>query len=798
MPASKLHGLSAAEVLARRREFGQNVLPEKPGPSHLALFLNQFRSPLIYILLVVIAVSAVFGEWAEVGLISAVVLVNVFLGFYQEDSAQKTLTALKKVVKPKAWVMRVGQRLEVETRELVPGDVVLLIAGDRIPADGDFVEGTNFLVQEAILTGEEEAVAKSILAPDNRLFLGTTVLAGRGTMVVTKTGLATEVGKIGVSLGEIVKEKTVLEKKLAKFSQTLAIFILLVSLAVFAIGVGYRQDWWPTLKMAVILAVAAIPEGLPIALTMILSLGMRRILQRNGLVKNLMAMETLSSTSVICTDKTGTLTEGKMQVVRTSFVDQEKMLWAIALTNNQRTNVEVSLWEFATKQKADGWQQDYDGAERLYEIPFDSERKYALTVQKLQGRETAFIVGAPEIVLELCRQTEEEKRKRLGEVEVWAKEGLRVLGAAYKEDGDLRHVGDFGWLGLTGLADPLRPEAKEAIALCRQAGIKPVIVTGDYRHTAESVARNLGFALPVGSVLEGKELEVLGDAELRERVGSIELFTRVTPHQKLRIVTALQERGEVVAMTGDGVNDALALKKADIGVVVGNASDVAKEVADLILLDSNFQTIVAAVEEGRLILDNLKRAIGYMLADSFSEVVVVVGALLAQLPLPLTIAQILWVHLICDGPIDVLLGFEPKEKDLMRRSPQAIQAERFFDGRARVMVGTISLVVGLFSLLFFHNFLRGTGSLELAQTLAFATIASGSLIFIFAFKSRFFGNKYLWWGLVYGWLLVLVAIYSPLMNHLLGTQPLSLAHWFLVLTPGLLSALAVGIIRAVK
>ncbi len=797
MPVSKLHGLSEAEVLARRREFGENLLPEKPGPSHLALFLNQFRSPLIYILLVVIAVSAGFGEWAEVGLISAVVLVNVLLGFYQENSAQKTLTALKKVVKPKAWVMRTGQRLEVETRELVPGDVVLLIAGDRIPADGELLEGPNFLVQEAILTGEEEAVAKTILAPANRLFLGTTVLAGRGTMVVVKTGLATEVGKIGASLSQIIKEKTVLERKLAKFSQTLAIFILLISLAVFVVGVGYHQDWWPTLEMAVILAVAAIPEGLPIALTMILSLGMRRILQRNGLVKNLMAMETLSATSVICTDKTGTLTEGKMQVVRTGFVDQEKMLWALALTNNQRTNVEVCLWDFATKQKTDGWQDDFDGAERVFEIPFDSERKYALTVQKLQGTETAFIVGAPEIVLDLCRQTEEEKKKRLGEVEDWAKEGLRVLGAASKVDGDLRHVGDFGWLGLVGLADPLRPEAKGAIELCRAAGIKPIIVTGDFRHTAESFARQLGFALPAGSVLEGKELEVMGDQELGERIGSIELFTRVTPHQKLRIVTALQGAGEVVAMTGDGVNDALALKKADIGVVVGNASDVAKEVADLILLDSNFQTIVAAVEEGRLILSNLKRVIGYMLADSFAEVVVIAGAWLTRLPSPLSIAQILWVHLICDGPIDVLMGFEPKEKDLMRRSPQAIQAEHFFDGRAKGMVATISLLVGLFSLLYFHNFFSGTGSLALAQTLAFATIACGSLIFVFAFKSKIFSNKYLWWGLVYGWLLALVAIYAPVMNRLLGTQPLSLAQWFLVLAPGVLSALVVGVIRAI-
>jgi len=797
-------GLSEKRVLELREKFGENVIPFKEEATWLSILFSQLKSPLIYILIIVGLISLILKEYFDAGLIGFVIIINVLMGFFQEYNAKKTLTALRKILKPKTIVIRAGQRKEIEVKELVLGDLVVLGSGDRIPADGKLIEGMSLLINEAILTGEEEAVTRTEKEGSSLLFMGTTVISGRGVMEVIKTGKETEMGKIGKSLTEVKEEKTPLQIKLEIFSKNLAVIVLFVCLVIFILGVFHKENPFEMFKMAVILSIAAIPEGLPIAITMILALGMRRILKRNGLVKTLLSIETLGSTSVICTDKTGTLTEGKMKVVKTDFLDRKKTLLALILNNEQRSSVEVAIWEYVKNEKELDPQEVFDRSKRIYEEPFDSEKKYSMTINEAEGRENAFLMGAPEIILSFCQILNEEKNKILEEIEKWADEGLRILGVAFKEKGDLKEKKEFFWLGLIGIADPIRKEAKEAILTARRAGIKVKIVTGDYRKTAERVAKNLGFKLEPKNILEGPELEVISEDELKKRIDDIILFTRVTPHQKQKIVKVLQEKEEVVAMTGDGVNDAPALKKANIGVVVGTASDVAKEAADLILLDNNFKTIVAACEEGRLIFSNIKKTVGYVLSNSFAEIALIFGAVLLNLPFPLTVVQILWIHLICDGPPDLMLAFEPKEKLLMAKTPKNIKKEEILSSFTKFLILAVSLAAGILSLFLFWRLGIREGNLNLGRTIAFATIASVSLVYIFAYKNlkkpiieteSFFQNKFMFDGVAYGFLLLFLAIYLPFFNKVLGTIPLRPFHWLLIFAVALFITLIVELVK---
>ncbi|HPO75328.1 MAG TPA: HAD-IC family P-type ATPase, partial [Candidatus Pacearchaeota archaeon] len=736
-----------------------------------------------------------------------VIVVNVLMGFFQEYNAKKTLTALKKILKPKAIVIRNGERKEIEAKELVPGDLVVLGSGDRVPADGKLIEGVNLLVNEAILTGEEEAIIKTEAENKNLLFMGTTVISGSGVMEVTKIGKETEMGKIGKDLVEIKEEKTPLQGKLEVFAKTLAIIVLCICVFIFLFGVFEKHDPLEMFKMAVILSIAAIPEGLPIITTMILAMGMRRILKKNGLVKSLLSLETLGSTSVICTDKTGTLTEGKMKVVKTDFKDKEKALLVLTLDNEQRSSLEVALWDYVKKENKFNPQEVFDTRKRIYEEPFDSEKKYSMTINNFEGKETAFLMGAPDIIAPFCQLSNEERNKLQEKIEKWADEGLRILGVAFKEKGDLKEKKDFTWLGLVGIADPLRKEAKESILTAQKAGIKVKIVTGDYRKTAERIAKNLGFKIEPKNVLEGEELEKISEEELKERIDDIILFTRVTPHQKYKIVKALQEKGEIVAMTGDGANDALALKKANIGVAVGTASDVAKEAADLILLDNNFKTIVAACEEGRLIFSNIKKSVGYVLSNSFAEIALIFGGVLLGFPTPLTVVQILWIHLICDGPPDLALAFESKEKSLMEKTPQEIQKEGILDNFTKILIAAISLSVGILSLFLFWNFGVKEGNIKLGQTIAFASIAIVSLVYVFAYKNlekpiikteNFFKNKFMFFSVVYGFLLIGLAVYLPFLNKVLGTVPLEPFYWLIIFGIAVFATLVVELTKILK
>ena len=800
-------GLSENEVASLRNKFGENTLPVREETVPLSILLSQFKNPLIYILIAVGLISFLFAEYFDVLLIAAVVVLNVLMGFFQEYNAQKTLAALRKILKPQVLAIRDGLRKRIEAKDLVPGDLVVLGAGDRIPADGRLLEGSSLLVNEAILSGEEEAASKTTEEKENKLFMGTIIIFGQGIMVATAIGSQTEIGKIGQSLSQIKEEPTPLQIKLTEFSRSLAKIVLVICLMIFILGVFFQQNLVEIFRISVVLSLAAIPEGLPIAITVILVLGMRRILNRHGLVNKLLSIETLGSTSVICTDKTGTLTEGKMRVLEADFVDKTKGLLALMLANYQRTNIEIAFWDHVNREKHLLPPEILSSIDKVYEEPFDSERKYSLVINKVNSQETAFMVGAAEIVLNFCHSSEIEKREILAKIEVWAERSLKVVGLAFKETGNLKEKSGFSWLGLVGIEDPLREEVKEAIFKAQAAGIKIKIVTGDFRKTAERVASRLGLEFSSSQIIEGKELEVIGDEELKKRISDIVLFTRVTPHQKLKIVSALQAKGEVVAMTGDGVNDAPALKKADIGVVVGTGSDVAKEAGDLILLDNNFKTIMAAVEEGRLIFSNIKKVVGYVLSNSFEEIILIVGAMLFNLPVPLTVAQILWINLICDGPPDILLGFEPKENGSMSENPKNIRKEEILGKRMKFLILVVSLTAGLSSLVIFSYFLKSTEDLYLSRTIVFTLLATLSLIYIFSFKNlnkliiqteNFFANKYLFWGVAYGFILILAAVYVPVLNHLLGTVPLRAFEWLLILAAAFLITLTIEITKLFK
>ncbi len=796
-------GLKENEVLALRKRYGKNLILGKEKVNWFFVLLSQFKNPLLYILGFVGFISLIFGELFDFFLVVTVVILNVLMGFFQEYNAKKTLLSLRKILKPQAMVIREGKRKMIQAEDLVPGDLVILISGDKVPADGELIQGEVF-VNEAILTGEEESVLKKADG-DKNLFMGSIVISGKGLAKVTKIGLETEIGKIGKSLAEIKEEKTPLQRKLEVLSKNLAILIVCICFLIFFVGILQKRDPLETFRTAIVLAVAAIPEALPVAVTVILAVGMRRILKRKGLVKTLLAVETLGPTSTICTDKTGTITEGKMRVVKSYFLEEEKSILNMILNNEERSPLEVAVYQFGKENLREETKEKTEKAVEIYEEPFDSEKKYSLSQQKIGEKEISFLMGAPEILLGFCRAQQEEKEKILKIIDQWANEGLRVVGLAFKEEGDLREKKDFLFSGILGISDPLRKGVKEVLKFVQEAGVKVKIVTGDYRATAERVAKNLGFETNPENVLEGKNLEEMSFEELKEKIEKINVFARVLPRQKKKIVDVLQQKGEVVAMTGDGVNDAPALKEADIGVAVGEASEVSKEASDLVLLDSNFKTIVSAIEEGRLVLANIKKTVGYTLSNSFLEIsLIFFSGLFGFYPPPLTIVQILYLHLICDGPPDLMFAFEPKEKELMAKKPVDVKKEEILDRRLLSLILAITFFVTIAGLFIYWYFGAKGGNFALGSTLVFATLGSIDLMYAVSFKNlkkpiikieKFFENKFLFLGILYGFLLLFLAIYFPPLNKILGTIPLNLWHWGLVLGMGIITTLLLELIK---
>ncbi len=874
-------GLEPEEAARRLESYGYNELVAAPRPTFLQRLLAQFNDFIVIILIVAAVLSALLGDYVEAIAIIAIVILNAVLGLVQEGRAEAALEALQQLAAPLAQVIRGGHRTSVPARELVPGDLVVLEAGNNIPADLRLVETANLRVEEAALTGESHAVEKDaslVLRQDaslgdrrNSAFMGTVVSYGRGLGLVSSVGMNTQIGMIARMLQGIGQEETPLQRRLAQLGKWLGIGALVICGLVFLEGLLRGFDPVEMFLIAVSLAVAAVPEGLPAVVTITLALGMREMIARHALIRRLSSVETLGSTTVICSDKTGTLTQNVMTVTRlwvdgrtievaedgaawhslgaSAFWHEERpvdlkawpatttALWASALANDAVMEpseeapggyrfvgdpTETALLVATAKG---GWTRAQLEAEypRVAEVPFDSARKRMTTVHTIRapesgdpspfqdgtsrGWEVAVSKGAPDVLLELCTHyqtiddqsaplTPEVRQSILSANEALAGQALRVLGMAYKvqreglSTADGAEIeSDLTFIGLAGMIDPPRREVAAAQRVALSAGIRTVMITGDYANTARAIAQEIGLIGAEGNVLSGAELEAMSDDDLAEQVRTTQVYARVSPEHKMRIVSALQRNGEIVAMTGDGVNDAPALKKADIGVAMGIAgTDVAKEAADMVLTDDNYASIVAAVEQGRIIYANIRKFVGFLLSCNMGEILVIFLAVLAGLPSPLTAIQLLWLNLISDGAPALALGVEKGESDTMRRPPRPPR-EPIINGQMILMIGVQTVAITAAVLGAYLIGLRDHGDIPLlADTMAFVTLSFSELLRAISARSErltvfqlgIATNRTMLLAVGASLVLLLVVVYVPFLQPIFDTVPLGWEQWRVV------------------
>jgi len=846
---SRPAGLTAAEAVQRLAEHGPNELQAAYRISPWMLLFEQFKNVLIVILLIATALSAFLGHGVEAIAIAVIVLFAVLLGFVQEYRAERAIEALRQMAAPTATAIRDGEEVEIPARDLVPGDVILLRAGDKIPADVRLLEAINLQIEEAALTGESVPVEKHAapLGNDglalgdrkNLAYAGTVATYGRGRSVVVAIGMNTEFGKIAQMLQTVETGKTPLQENLDKVGHMLARAAFVIVTIIVALGLFRGQPFIEMLIFGIALAVAVVPEALPAVVTISLALGVQRMVKRNALMRRLPAVETLGSTSIICSDKTGTLTKDEMTIRKIFVAGHVLDVSGTGYEPHGQFSHAAAVIEPATALKlllrgatlasdahivhseSDGrWHVKGDPTEgalvvaaakaglhkvdldtqfpRLNEIPFTSETKRMTTLHTGPEGVVAYSKGAPEIILDSCaRQLAAEgeavldaarREVILGTARQMASEALRVLAVASKSSATIENAEhEMTFLGLVGMIDPPRPEAKAAIQTCEQAGIKAIMITGDHPLTAQAVARELGL-LKSGRVITGAELEAMSEDEFEREVENIEVYARVSPAHKLRVVTALQKYGHIVAMTGDGVNDAPALKKADIGIAMGiTGTDVTKEAADMTLTDDNFASIVAAVKEGRGVFGNIKKYLMYLLSSNIGEIGLMAGATLLGLPLPLTAVQILYVNLATDGLPALALALDPPEPDLMSRKPRNARSGIFTRPVVILMVvgGVWSMAVNLSLFVWAWNSGR---SHEEAITMTFVSLVLIQFFKAYNFRSdrhsvlnRPFANK--WLNMAILWELVLLAliIYVPFLHEPFGTFSLPLVDWAIVI-----------------
>jgi Ca2+-transporting ATPase len=856
-------GLAAAEAARRLAVVGPNMLQAEARATVGKLLLAQFQNVLVVILLIGTALSALMGHPVEALAIAVIVLFSVLLGFAQEFRTERALEALRRMAAPTAQVVRDGQVQEVPMQHLVPGDLLVLHPGDKVGADVRLLEAINLQLEEAALTGESVPVAKHTAAladatlpvPDrhNMAYAGTTVVYGRGQGVVVATGMQTEFGAIARLLQTVAPGRTPLQLHLDQAGRLLARGALAVVALVVILGLLRGQAVVDMLLFGIALAVAVVPEALPAVVTISLAIGVQRMVRRQALIRRLPAVETLGSTSIICSDKTGTLTRDEM-TVRKVLVDETlldvtgsgydpvgafvhagqpvepsplllRLLQTAALASDAtlRWDVDAQAWQtqgdpteralVVAAAKAGLWKTDLDGDHpRIHEVPFTAESKRMTTVHDGPGGWMACAKGAPEILLTACthRWTHEgivsledaAREHVLAQARQMAGEALRVLAIAIKPTPTLADAEQgMTFLGLVGLIDPPRPEARAAVETCRAAGIRVVMITGDHPLTAAAIARELGIDQG-GRVVTGVELEHLSDAELAAAVGKTTVYARVSPAHKLRVVTALQQQGHIVAMTGDGVNDAPALKKADIGIAMGQTgTSVTKEASAMTLLDDNFASIVAAVEEGRGIYSNIKKYLMYLLSSNIGEIGLMLGAALAGWPLPLSAVQLLYVNLATDGLPALALAVDPPEDDLMRRTPRDPRAGIFSRPVVLLMLagGLWSMVVNLG---LFAWALHAGYSLVQAMTLTFLSLALIQFFKAYSFRSDYhtvlhqpFANRWLNAAIAFEVATLLLIVYVPALNTLFGTYPLTGKEWLVVV---LGACSVVPVLEAVK
>ncbi|MFC5542146.1 MAG: cation-translocating P-type ATPase [Bacilli bacterium] len=870
---SILDGLTDSEAKKRLEQYGYNELEKHKKQSDLLLFLSQFKDFLVIVLLVAVILSLLLGEYADAITILAIVILNAFLGFFQERKAEKALEALQKLSAPHANVLRDGEWIKVDSRELVPGDVIRFSSGDRIGADVRIFESISLEIEESPLTGESIPVEKTtepLKEPEpgigdmkNMAFMGTLVTRGSGKGIVVGTGMKTEMGKISGLMQGTQKIETPLQRRLQQLGKILIVVAAALTILVVLIGIIQDRDFYTMLLTGVSLAVAVIPEGLPAIVTVVLSLGVTRMIKKNAIVRKLPAVETLGTATVICSDKTGTMTQNKMTVThlwiggKTWTVDgtgyspegafyhegspvevrKEKMLLQMLtygmICNHakiKKKDNEYMLVGSPTEGAllVAAMKAGFDRNELLkeYQIvkeyPFDSTRKMmSMIIEDSAGKQFVIAKGAPDVLTQVSSKmiwdgkeealTDKLKNALHSAIEELASQALRTMAIAFKEIPANKTVTDvhevengLTLIGLQGIIDPPRPEVKSAVEKCKDAGIKTVMITGDHLITAKAIASQLGIHQENSKIIDGKTLAKMSVKELEEIVDEVAVFARVSPEHKLKIVQALQGKGHVVAMTGDGVNDAPAIKAADIGISMGiTGSDVAKESSSLILLDDNFATIESAIEEGRNIYENIRKFIRYLLASNVGEMLVMIFAIILALPLPLVPIHILWVNLITDGLPAMALGVDQPEGDVMKSKPRDPKEGIFARGLGWKIISR-GLAIGIVTLAAFMVTLHNhPNELEYAQTVAFTTLVMAQLIHVFdcrceknIFSRNPFKNQFLVWAVLSSIALMLIVIYIPPLQPIFKTVPIQFADWALIMLMAAIPTFLLGGIDA--
>jgi len=854
----KKNGLTTQQVTQLQKQ-GRNQLPQQKKFSKLRLFFEQFNNILIYILIIAAGISGVLGEMVDAYIIAAAIFANILVGYVQEYKAQNALEKLAQVIENFALVIRDGREQRIHAEDLVPGDLIILTAGNNIPADCRLIQAQDFEVNEASLTGESIPVIKTtrtlrkkdvvISQQSNMAFMGTLATRGTAIGVVVAIGAQTEIGNIAQLIKDTKIIKTPLQRNLEIFSKNLGGIILFICAGILVIGLLKDKPFVEVFIVAIAAAVSAIPEGLVIAVTVILAIGMQRILQQQALVRKLVAAETLGSTDVVCSDKTGTLTQGDMIVERIITADGEfesshcfgqdcrlpedvqHMITIGGLLNhaivaNPQENVSLYQYtgaptEIALLRLFYQAGQKQSQAQKKYPIIdeelFSSANKYARTLNKSGNERLSFLTGAPEKLINFSTHYMSHGRRRKmtpgmaeffnAEHDRLGQQGLRIIAAAQKivasktKKLDAVSLQEYTLLGFFVIKDPVRISAQETISLAQTAGIRTIMITGDHRNTAHAIAQELGIQHS-SKVLSGEDLAVMSDQELLRSIDTVGVYARVSPADKLRIVQALQSRQHIVAMTGDGINDAPALKAADIGIAVGSGTDVTKGVADMVLLDNNFKTIIAAIREGRVIVDNIKKVIVYLLADAFSSIVLVLGSLILGLPLPISASQILWINLITDGFPYMALTAEPGEKDVMKFPPRK-RNSGILDSEMKAVIFIIGLATDLILFGLFYHFYSQTGDIQQARTIIFAALGLYTLLYSFSCKSlrkplwriKIWDNKYLIWAVLAGLAIHFFTLYTPFMKSLFKLGEITASQWGIILVLGIVKIIGIEFVK---
>ena len=781
---TSINGLTKEEVQKRQKKYGPNrIKEEKPTPL-IILFLSQFADILIALLIIAAIAAFMIGDVIDAGVILLAVLLNTIIGFIQEYRSRRAVESLKDLICKTAIVKRDGEISQIDAELLTVGDIVVLEEGIKVPADLTLIEAKGLSLDESQLTGESEAVMKN---ENDNVYMDSNVLSGNGIGVVTDIGMDSEIGKIaGIVQSE--DEETPLAKRVGKLGKILSAIAIVVCIAIFVLELFQGTPLVETFMTAVSLAVAAIPEGLPAVLTLTLALGMNEMAKSNAIVRKLLSVETLGSCTIICSDKTGTLTENKMTVVEYFYLNQDKTHLIGKLCNNAVLNDTGFIGD-----QTDGailqFCKDHDSTlERVDEIPLDSNRKMMTTIHRLDSRNNIVLSkGAPEIILDKCKYIDDDgsikildgktKEMLLEKVGKMSAKALRVIGFAYKTEDENSTESDLTFTGLLGLRDPPKKDSKKAVKDCTNAGIRVIMITGDHEKTACSIARELGI-LTSGRTITGSELESLSHEEYLKIADDIQVYARVKPSQKMIIVEALKELGNIVAMTGDGVNDAPALKKASIGVAMGDGTDVAKEASDMIVQNNDFTTIVRAVEGGRKIYDNIKRFVKYQVSTNVGAILTIVGTSLLNLPLPFNPAQLLWLNIVMDGPPAQMLGIEGAERDIMQRPPEKGD---ILTKNILLQILLLGIVMALGTIAVFYWQISTGAPAAKAMSVAFTLFVVYQLLNAFNGRANSEkSSKYLYLGIIISFLLQLLIIYIPQLQIIFRTAAIGLTDWIII------------------